>query len=102
MLVSRKTLPSESVKRLRHCTILERSSQGDRPESSWKQLLRCQVSLDCRSLSAMIFAQLANRLRYTSFQQLVGPAILCRAFSSRFTPLGSLAPSIEKSATAAL
>jgi hypothetical protein len=49
---SRKTLPSDSLSRLRQCTTLEPCAQdrkGGRPESSWKQLLRCHARRDCLS-----------------------------------------------------
>jgi hypothetical protein len=48
----------------------------------------------------MISLQLANSFRYASCQQFLGPASLFRAFSSSFSPLGSLVPSRAKSATA--
>ena len=100
---SRKTLPSDSLSRLRQCTILDPSAQdgkGGRPESSWKQLLRCHARRDCLSLSAMISLQLAKSFRYASCQQFLCPASLFRAFSSSLSPLGSLVPSRAKSATA--
>lgn len=83
--------------------MLELSAQegnGDLPESSWKQLVRCHARRDCFSLSAMMSPQLAKSFPYASCQQFLGPASLFRAFSSNFSPRGSLAPSMAKSATA--
>jgi hypothetical protein len=96
-------LLSESLSLLRQWTILEPSLQDGKdglPESSWKQLLRCHASRDCFSLSAMMSPQLARSFLYALCQQFFGPVTLFRAFSSSFTPRGSLAPSMAKSATA--